>query len=411
MFIDALTLDAPRRLKDGYLAVRAKAARTGTYSYDGREIDPENKHGLRDAGMVNVLRDDKTVFDEAAVRSFIGKPITDDHPSTPITAANWRDNARGMVMGAMRDGDYLAFDLLMTDATAIAKVDGGKRELSNGYTADLEFGDFIAPDGTACVARQASIFGNHVALVDAGRAGSECRIKDAAVCDAATVEIASLMLDQITAGERTYSGDSKPHKNDPSNRRPGNGDVKMHVLVIDGLQVAEVSDQAKAAIEKLQAQVKTADEARAALDTKVAELTAQISTKDGEIAALTQKVKDAELSPAQLEKLVADRSALIAQAKAIDPNIVTDGKTEGEIRKAVVTSKLGDAAKDLDDAAIGGAFKVIAKDVKIDQVRNVLSSGGGLVTDGDARAEYDKAVAAAKKNLSDAWKGSAKVDA
>jgi hypothetical protein len=61
------------------------------------------------------------VFDERSVRSFIGKPVTDDHPASPVTTANWRDHARGTIMGAMRDGDYLAFDLLLTDASAIAR--------------------------------------------------------------------------------------------------------------------------------------------------------------------------------------------------------------------------------------------------------------------------------------------------
>lgn len=480
MFIDALTLDAPRKTRDGYLAVRARAARTGIYRYDGAEIDPENAHGLRDAGMVNVLRDDKTVFDAAAARSFIGKPVTDDHPSSPVNAGNWRDVARGMVMGAMRDGDYLAFDLLLTDAAAIAKVDAGKRELSNGYNADLEFGDFKAADGTMCVARQTSIFGNHVALVDAGRAGSECRIKDVALCDAATVEIAGRLLDEImndgdpygnvayadpgyqpdkqkrypidteehiraawnyvhkkknagkyssadlakvkarivaawkakidkdgppaaTSDGRTYSDPANPHKNDLSN----NGGGRMpHTLIIDGLQVTEVSDQAKAAIEKLQGQVKDAETRATASEAKVGELTAAVSAKDGEIAALNQKLKDAEINPAQLEKLVADRSALIAQAKGIDPSVVTDGKTDAEIRKAVVTAKLGDAAKGMDDAAIGGAFTAFAKDVKVDPVRNILSGGAPVVHDAnDAIASYEKARDRAKRNLSDAWKG------
>lgn len=176
-----------------------------------------------------------------------------------------------------------------------------------------------------------------------------------------------------------------------------------HTLIIDGLQVTEVSDQAKAAIEKLQGQATAAVQAKDAADTKIGELTAAISTKDGEIAALTQQVKDAEISPAQLEKLVADRSALIAQAKAIDPNIVTDGKTEGEIRKAVVSAKLGDAAKDMNDGAIGGAFAVLAKDVKVDPIRNAMS-GAAPHNIGDAKSEYLVARDLARKNLSDGWK-------
>jgi hypothetical protein len=405
MFIDALTLDAPKRTKDGYMAVRARAARTGTYAYLGSEIDPDNQHGLRDAGVVNVLRDDKTVFDEASARSFIGKPVTDDHPSAPVNATNWRDYARGMIMGAMRDGDYLAFDLLLTDAEAIKKIGDGKRELSNGYAADLEFGDFEAADGTKCVARQASISGNHVALVDKGRAGSECAIADAATCDSATAEIAKLLLDQILTDERTYSGSRDGHTNNPTNVVRQSGDIQMpHTLIIDGLQVTEVSDQAKAAIEKLQGQVTKLTADKDAAETKVGELTATVSTKDGEIAALEQKVKDAEVSPAQLEKLVADRAALIAQAKGVDPSVVTDGKTEAEIRKAVVSAKLGDAAKDMNDGAISGAFAVLSKDVKtLDPIRNELS--GGVVNLGDAQADYDKAMNDRRADLRDAWKG------
>ena len=71
-FADRLTLDAPRRTSDGYMAVRAKAARTGVSQYTGREVDPNNEHGLRDQPSVNVLRDEAAVFDKRAVHSFIG---------------------------------------------------------------------------------------------------------------------------------------------------------------------------------------------------------------------------------------------------------------------------------------------------------------------------------------------------
>jgi hypothetical protein len=204
LFSDHLTLDAPRRTSDGYMVVRAKAARTGVYQYAGAEVDPKNAHGLRDKAVVNVLRDDATVFDKKAVHSFIGKPVTNDHPTVAVSADNWRDHARGVVMGAVRDGEHLSFDLLLTDAAAIADVEGGKRELSNGYGAELEFGSFTAADGTVCEARQASIKGNHVAIVDRGRAGSECRIADAARCSSLPADVFELLTD-----ERTYSDGSR----------------------------------------------------------------------------------------------------------------------------------------------------------------------------------------------------------
>jgi len=396
LFADRLTLDKPRRTADGFLVTRAKAARTGVYVYTGAEVDPENKNGLRDQAAVNVLRGGDTVFDKKSLHSFIGKPITNDHPSQPVTAENWRDHARGVIMGAVRDGEYVAFDLLLTDAAAIADVEGGKRQLSNGYAAELEFGDFEAADGTKCQVRQTSVRGNHCAIVDRARAGDNCAIADAATCGSLPADV----FDFLTDG-RTYS----PAPNTNKNGSPNNGDGTMpHTLIIDGLQVTEVSDQAKAAIEKLQGQLKAAEADKAKAEADGNKLMLDVSTKDGEIAALTKKLEDAEIKPAQLEQMVADRSALIAQAKAVHPELVTDGKTEAEIRKAVVDAKLGDVAKDMDEAAIGGAFKVLAKDVKpIDPVRNALS--GGVVSIGDAKAEYDKARDAAKKNLSEAWKG------
>lgn len=335
-FCDALTLDAPRRTKDGYLVARAKAARVGVYEYTGREIDPNNYRGLRDKAVVRVLRDEETVFDAAAVRSFIGKPVTDDHPSEPVTADNWRKHARGAVMGAMRDGDYLAFDLMLADSAAIAKVEGGKRELSNGYAAELEFGDFTAPDGTKCQARQSRITGgNHVALVDRGRAGPDCAIKDRfAVCDANPEAIAPLSSKETPAMAGT--------------------------IIIDGLPVSLADEAAvRAVLDKKDAAIKAAEQATA--DAKAA-----VSTLTGEKAALEKALADEKVKtePAALDKLVADRSALVAKAKAVKADIVTDGKTDADIRRAVVESTLGDAAKGMDDAAIAGAFAVVAKDAK-----------------------------------------------
>lgn len=419
IFADALTLDAPRKTRDGYLAVRAKAARVGTYQYLGSEIDPENKRNLRDAGMVNVLRDDSAVFDNKSAHSFIGKPVTDDHPREAVNAGNWRDHARGVVMGAMRDGEYLAFDLLLTDASAIAAVNGGKRELSNGYAADLEFGDFTAADGTKCVARQKSITGNHVAIVDRGRAGSSCRIGDAAICDALPIalqdgakEAAAWLKKAIALHEKHMNGSA------PTTGKEGEksqmlmmeqmknalaelegGDMKsdkksgmksgmkmdcypFHILeqekqvkkiVLDGLQV-DLSDAeaVSAAISKLQ------DKAAQA-ETALTDAKGQISTLQGEKAVLEKKLADAnaELTPAKLDQRVADRATLVTKAKAVKADIVTDGKTDAEIRRAVVALTLGDTeASALDDVGIAGAFAMAAKDAKpADPLRTIITDG------------------------------------
>jgi hypothetical protein len=355
-FADTLTLDAPKRTKDGYLAVRAKAARTGVYQYAGREVDPDNTHGLRDKALVHVLRDEATVFDKSAIQSFIGKPVTDDHPREAVNRKNWRDHARGTIMGALREGEYVAFDLLLTDGEAIDKVDAGKRELSNGYAAELEFGSFTAPCGTVCDARQAKITGgNHVALVDRGRAGSECAIKDGfALCDAITA-------DRLAELAATFS-DVK-----------GNAVKK---IVLDGLQVdLSDADAVAAAISKLQDNEAKAIEARDKALTDVATLTTDKATLDAKVTTLEKQVADAKLTPAQLRDAARAYAAVCGKAKALGV-IVSDEMDEPAVMKAVVSAKLGDKAKGWNDAQIAASFDTLTADVKpADPVRDAVLSG------------------------------------
>jgi len=360
-FRDSLTLDAPRRIEGGAMAVRARAARTGVYQYGGSEVDPENKHGLRDTALVNVLRDDGTVFDEKSVRSFIGKPVTDDHPAAPVTTENWRDHARGTIMGAMRDGDYLAFDLLLTDAEAIAKVDGGKRELSNGYSSDLEFGDFTAPNGTKCQARQKSIFGNHVALVDRGRAGSECAIKDGfAVCDA----LPSNILDSLTQ-------ESPVPK----------------IVLIDGLSVdVSNADIAATTITTLMTARDAANSKVAGFETQVATLTAEGQTKDAKITTLEQQVKDAKPTPAQLRD--AGKALLVTAGKAKALGVtVSDEMDEAAIMSATVSKQMGDAAKGWTADQIAASFAVLTKDAKVED--NGVQPLGSPINMSDGAAAWN----------------------
>lgn len=373
-FVDALTLDAPRRTREGFMAVRAKAARVGVYDYLGSEIDPENKHGLRDKGMVKVLRDEATVFDQAAARSFIGKPVTDDHPTQAVTADNWRQHARGTVMGAIRDGDYLAFDLLLTDADAIAKVDAGKRELSNGYAASLEFGDFAAPDGTKCVARQTSIQGNHVALVDRGRAGPQCRISDAfAHCDAIPAAPAAFLKE-----------------------------TTMKKIVLDGLQVDLAdADAVAAAISKLQDNIARLTTDKASAETQIATLTTDKAALEAKVVTLEKQVADAKLTPVQLRDAARQFQVVVDKAKALGVT-VSDEMDEPAIMRAAVTAKVGDAAKDWTDAQFAASFSTLTAGVKVQDstVHNLTPA----MQIGDAESEF----AATQRKLSDqrrnAWK-------
>ena len=401
MFQDALTLDAPRRTADGYLAVRAKAARVGHYEYSGRDVDPDNAHGLRDAATVNVLRDEAVVFDNASVRSFIGKPITDDHPAEAVNASNWRDHGRGVIMGAIRDGDHLAFDLVLMDAATIAKVEAGKAELSNGYSAGIEFGDFTAADGTKCQARQTSIAGNHVAIVDRGRAGPTCRIGDAAICDALPIalqdgakEAAAWLKKAIALHEKHMNGSApttgkegeksqmlmmEQMKNALAELEGGGmkSGMKMdcypfhihdqekpvsNILTVDGYSVDTANPQiARDTINTLLAARDAANGKATAHEATITARDAAIVAKDAEIAKLTADLKAAKLTPAQMRD--AGKAFAVIEAKAKQAGVtVTDAMDQDAIMKAVVDKMMPGNTYTGDH--VGIAFEALTKDVK-----------------------------------------------
>ena len=171
---DRAPLEKVRRLADGRIAAVAKFARSGCYSYAGAEV------GRPDLPTVTIYRPETEVFADDAMASFAHKAITLDHPPENVSAANWRKVAVGFTEGRVaRDGGFIEIPLMLADASAVDAYDSGRaRELSAGYTSDIVWGDGVAPDGTAYQATQRMIRGNHIALVAAGRAGSQCRIGD-----------------------------------------------------------------------------------------------------------------------------------------------------------------------------------------------------------------------------------------
>lgn len=383
-FADKLTLDKPRRTSDGYMAIRAKAARTGVYQYLGSEVDPEGKHFAADQ-VVNVYRPPDEVFDAASLGSFVGKPITDDHPSEMVNAANWRDLARGVIMGATRQvidqDEYVNFDLAFLDAELIGKIEDGKRELSNGYTSRLDIEDGTAPDGTPFQAVQREIRGNHVATVDRGRAGSLCRIGDAAKCSAIPSDaVRAMLIDQ-----RTYDAAKSGVKNAPD---ISTGEPRMKkIITIDGLQI-DVADAevAAATIATLQQKATDAAAALATAQNDLATVTTTNATLTAEVATLKQQLADAKPSPADLMAAARSYADTLGKAKALGVT-VADNATEADARRAVVDAKLGETAKGWTDAQIDASFLALTADVKADAapVNDTLANAIGNVrplTDG-----------------------------
>jgi hypothetical protein len=157
---------------EGFLLCSGVAiARTGTQIYGAAELglDPDAD------GQIKIQRVPEEVFREETLASFEGKPVTVEHPNEFVSPHNWNQIAVGVVQNVRRgkgiEDDLLLADLLITSADAIEYVNREMPELSAGYEADYE--QTAAGHGI-----QRNIVGNHVALVERGRAGPRVSIKD-----------------------------------------------------------------------------------------------------------------------------------------------------------------------------------------------------------------------------------------
>jgi hypothetical protein len=125
-----------------------------------------------DGSQRKELRLPEEVFSTDSLTSFDNKPITDDHPSESVSAANARKLAVGIIKGpAIGDGEVVTAPITIYDKNVIDKIiKGGKRELSLGYKVDIEEtpGEW---NGERYDAVQRNIRINHLAIVKKGRAG------------------------------------------------------------------------------------------------------------------------------------------------------------------------------------------------------------------------------------------------
>jgi hypothetical protein len=146
----------------GYLAIEGVATRTGVFIYDDPNGGP---------GDFREWRPPEHVFAPGSIQSLKFVPITNDHPDVLLDSSNTDQFQVGMVLDAWRDGDLIRVRLLFTDAKTIQAIRDGKRELSCGYTAVVLERAGTTPQGERHDAIQTDILYNHLALVDAARAG------------------------------------------------------------------------------------------------------------------------------------------------------------------------------------------------------------------------------------------------
>lgn len=164
-----------RETPEGFLVcLDVPIARTGWQDYGKGETPLE----VGNDGKVNIHRHSDDVFHPETIASYEGKPLTIGHPNEFVDPDNWKHLAKGVIQNVRKsdkkddDGEEsLLADILVTDSIAIGLIKNGLREVSCGYEAMYE----QTGEGKA---RQHTIIGNHLALVDQGRAGPSYAIND-----------------------------------------------------------------------------------------------------------------------------------------------------------------------------------------------------------------------------------------
>lgn len=302
-----------RATPQGGVCVEAAVARTGVLDYsDGTRSWRE-------------YRPPEEVFAADSLATLRGATVTDLHPPKLVDPSTFATVTRGHAHDDVRrDGDLVVADLMVQDASLVAMVNAGeRREVSCGYTCEVEQTPGVTPAGEKYDAIQRRIRHNHVALLPPGegRSGPEVSLR----MDGAAVEV----------------------------RLDGAGVQAMkYTLKIRGVEYRFDADDPKM-VEKAQSDIgaleKKADEGSDALSTvqglqkKVADLMADVALLTGQLtAAQAPAPVTEEMVPAEVaDSLVSKRLALVTDArKVLGDEVKLDGLSADAIRRLVVETAL-----------------------------------------------------------------------
>lgn len=234
---------------EGYLVcIGVPIARTGEMLYGEGEtpLEADSK------GRVRVTRDESEVFRPETIASFEGKAVTITHPNEFVGPDNWSSLAKGILQNVRRgkddQKDDLIADLLITDKMAIGLVKNGLREVSCGYEADYVQTD----EGKG---KQKNILGNHLALVDQGRAGPSYAINDhkgdkkmklkdriKAIFDKAQLEAVKVADEEM---KEDKAKDEEKKDDEKKSEDAGAYDELVKMVADLGEKISKMSDQAQ----------------------------------------------------------------------------------------------------------------------------------------------------------------------
>lgn len=174
----AFDASSKRRYDDnGFMHVESHITKEQVAPYYGREIPNWQSHGLDPDRVYYGYRPASEL--QKAAETFNGLPLLLHHHPESASAPQKEYRIGSVGSSARWNAPYLDNVLSITDSTGIQAVtDGHAREISSAYRYEPEFksGAF---DGEPYDFVMRNIRGNHVALVEKGRAGADVVVADA----------------------------------------------------------------------------------------------------------------------------------------------------------------------------------------------------------------------------------------
>lgn len=206
--------------------------KTGVFPYLGRQISPD----LNPTQIYNVLRPEDELFKKKTINSFNMLPITIGHALLGSKDEGLTPPEEKGIEGttgehAKRTGDKMTNTIKLYSERIKDEINNGKKELSAGY-----FCDFMPESGTYQGRHydyvQRNIDGNHIALVEKGRNGSDVRVMDSAeglsqarqfVCDSMELGKIEEQGEDMNGVAKDAEFDESKHKRDSDGKFTSGG--------------------------------------------------------------------------------------------------------------------------------------------------------------------------------------------
>lgn len=151
--------------------------KAGVYPYLGSQISPE----LEPDKIYYVLRPEEEIDNPETVESFNAVPFIDNHEMLGDGFTKYdRRPAGGVVFNVKSNKGIMTGDFKIFSEQLKDEIAHGKKELSLGYLCNYEPEKGVY-NGKSYDYVQRNLRGNHIALVDRGRMGSDVRVYDKAI--------------------------------------------------------------------------------------------------------------------------------------------------------------------------------------------------------------------------------------